>query len=90
MNEINRLPDDQPGLNELSDPLRRAVEYIRSQPAPQESMQRAVDRVSLYVQNGVETLDMLGREGVSLKGAYLRPGNLEDVFLKLTGRSLRE
>src|SRR5207249_7819633 len=46
MNEINRMPDNQPALNELSDPLRRAVEHIRSQPAPQESMQRAVDRAS--------------------------------------------
>src|SRR5260370_489963 len=46
MSEINRMPDEQPGLNELSDPLRRAVEHIRSQPAPQESMQRAMDRAS--------------------------------------------
>jgi tetratricopeptide (TPR) repeat protein len=44
MNEINRLPDDKPDLNELSDPLRRAVEHIRSQPTPQDSMQRALDR----------------------------------------------
>src|SRR5437899_12077726 len=46
MNEINRMPDDQLALNELSDPLRRAVEHIRSQPAPEGSMQRAVDRAS--------------------------------------------
>jgi len=46
MNEINRMPDNQPALNELSDPLRRAVEHIRSQPVPQENMERAVDRAS--------------------------------------------
>ena len=51
---------------------------------------KAVDRVSLYVKNGREALQTLEREGVSLNGAYVRPGNLEDVFLKLTGRSLRD
>src|SRR5262249_7379037 len=44
MNEINRLPDDEPALNELHDPLRGVVEQILSQPTPQESLQRALER----------------------------------------------
>ena len=46
MSDINRLPSEQPGLDELPDALRRAVEHIRSQPVPQESLQRALDRAS--------------------------------------------
>ncbi len=48
------------------------------------------DRSSLFVQNGREVLSRLEAEGIFLNGAYIRPGNLEDVFLNVTGRSLRE
>jgi tetratricopeptide (TPR) repeat protein len=44
MSEINRLPDDEMNLNDLPDSIRRAAEHIRSQPVPQESLQRALDR----------------------------------------------
>jgi lipooligosaccharide transport system ATP-binding protein len=50
----------------------------------------AVKRVSLFVEDGRKTLEELERAGLFLNGAYVRPGNLEDLFLKLTGRSLRE
>ncbi|MBI3961310.1 MAG: ABC transporter ATP-binding protein [Deinococcus sp.] len=53
-------------------------------------VQRAGDRVSLFVKDGREALRALETLGIVLHGAYLRPGNLEDVFLKLTGRTLRE
>lgn len=48
------------------------------------------DRLSLFVHNGRELLSRLEAEGIFLNGAYIRPGNLEDVFLNVTGRSLRE
>lgn len=44
MSDINRLPDDEMNLNDLPDSLRRAVEHIRSQPVPEASMQRAINR----------------------------------------------
>ncbi len=50
----------------------------------------AVNRVSLFVQDGRQMLEELERRGLFLNGAYIRPGNLEDLFLKLTGRSLRQ
>ncbi len=50
----------------------------------------AVNRVSLFVQDGRHTLEELERRGLFLNGAYIRPGNLEDLFLKLTGRTLRQ
>ena len=48
------------------------------------------DRASLFVQNGRDAFDRLEQEGISFRDAYIRPGNLEDVFLNLTGRTLRE
>ncbi len=50
----------------------------------------AADRISLFAQDGRAVLGALAEKGVDLPGAYVRPGNLEDVFLHLTGRSLRE
>ncbi len=54
------------------------------------NVQRAGDRVSLFVERGWETLHRLEQQGVTLDNAFVRPGNLEDVFLNLTGRALRE
>ncbi|HEX7021780.1 MAG TPA: ATP-binding cassette domain-containing protein, partial [Trueperaceae bacterium] len=51
---------------------------------------RSADRVSLFVEDGRALLAALENRGIVLPGAYVRPGNLEDVFLNLTGRSLRE
>jgi lipooligosaccharide transport system ATP-binding protein len=53
-------------------------------------VQRAGDRVSLFVKDGREVLRSLAEDSIFLNGAFVRPGNLEDVFLKLTGRALRE
>jgi hypothetical protein len=46
MSEINRLPNDELSLNDVSEPIRRAVKHIRSQSPPQENLQRALDRAS--------------------------------------------
>ncbi|HEV2947737.1 MAG TPA: VIT domain-containing protein, partial [Gemmataceae bacterium] len=46
MSEINRLPTDELSLNDFPEPIGRAVKHIRSQPAPQENLQRALDRAS--------------------------------------------
>ena len=51
---------------------------------------RSGERVSLFVPDGRAVLSELEREGVHLLEAFIRPGNLEDVFLNLTGRTLRE
>ncbi len=52
-------------------------------------VERTGDRVSLFVGDGRELLRAVEEDGISLNG-FVRPGNLEDVFLKLTGRALRE
>lgn len=51
---------------------------------------RAGDRVSIFVHDPDAVMAALRDQGVRLERAFVRPANLEDVFLKLTGRTLRE
>ena len=51
---------------------------------------RTAERVSVFVEDGREALAQLEREGADVDRAFVRPSNLEDVFLDLTGRQLRE
>jgi lipooligosaccharide transport system ATP-binding protein len=46
-------------------------------------------RLVIYTQEGRELFDLLSR-GLCAQGCLLRMATLEDVFLKLTGRELRE
>lgn len=58
---------------------RNALELVRSG-----------DRASLFVADGAAVMQALQREQLAGDGTFVRPSNLEDVFLKLTGRRLRE
>jgi len=51
---------------------------------------RTSERVSIFASDGRQVLSELEQAGVTLVRPFVRPGNLEDVFLNLTGRSLRE
>lgn len=51
---------------------------------------RSSDRLSVPTDDGAALLDRLSHELLKPETAYVRPGNLEDVFLSLTGHSLRE
>ncbi len=51
---------------------------------------RSGDRVSVFVADADAALGSLREQGWRLERAFVRPANLEDVFLKLTGRALRE
>ncbi len=52
--------------------------------------QLSADRMTFYTENGYSLSEALIEHGIDRKLIYQRPGNLEDVFLSLTGRSLRE
>ena len=54
------------------------------------SVQKAGERVSIFTEDGRKTIDDLEAEGFHFRSIFVRPGNLEDVFLNLTGRALRE
>ena len=47
------------------------------------------DTVFFYTQDAKPLMDAMGREHPSLRILH-RPANLEDLFLKLTGRQIRE
>jgi lipooligosaccharide transport system ATP-binding protein len=51
---------------------------------------RSGERASLFTSDGTALLEQLAFAGFDQESAFLRPSNLEDLFLKLTGRSLRE
>jgi ABC-2 type transport system ATP-binding protein len=71
----------------------RAVELLRAQPFVRE-LGADDDRVRLYVDDGgaalPELLRLLDREGIGLRSLSLSEPTLDDVFLRQTGRSLRD
>ncbi|MEM7736804.1 MAG: ATP-binding cassette domain-containing protein [Deinococcota bacterium] len=52
--------------------------------------ERSNERISIFVDEGRKVLADMEQAGINLPRAFVRPGNLEDVFLNLTGRSLKE
>jgi lipooligosaccharide transport system ATP-binding protein len=48
------------------------------------------DRVLLYTDDGERTLEEVNRRQIPVEGTLVRRSSLEDVFLRLTGRSLVE
>jgi lipooligosaccharide transport system ATP-binding protein len=48
------------------------------------------DRLLLYTDDGEQALDEVHRRQIAVESALVRRSSLEDVFLRLTGRSLVE
>jgi ABC-2 type transport system ATP-binding protein len=71
----------------------RAVELLRAQPFVRE-LGADDNRIRLYVDDGgtalPELLRLLDREGIGLRSLSLSEPTLDDVFLRQTGRSLRD
>lgn len=65
-------------------PFRRLAERTDGE------LVRAGDRISVFVGDGREALTRLLDDGVDPDRAFVRPSDLEDLFLRLTGRGLRE
>ena len=53
-----------------------------------ERIEALPDRILLYVTNGEETLERIVEKGLHPMTSLVRRSSLEDVFLRLTGRSL--
>jgi len=71
---------------EIADPDQAVFDFLRQRQARYEE---AGERLLVHLDNGDELFLQLTRE-VRREGCTLRPATLEDVFLKLTGRELRE
>lgn len=65
-------------------PFRRLAERSGAE------LERSGERISLFVDDGREALTRLLDDGVDPERTFVRPSNLEDLFLRLTGRALRE
>jgi len=75
--ELRFPPDEQPNLDGV---LKGVVERVEALP----------DRVLLYTADGDAATAAVHRQGLRPESALIRRGTLEDVFLRLTGRSLIE
>ena len=77
----------------VSDPAQ-ALDLIKDQPWLRESSTEEDGRVRLYVERGEaampQILRILDGQGIELKTLALHRPSLDDVFLRQTGRSLRE
>jgi len=70
-----RVPIDMlpPNINEKVEEMGGKAEYM-------------VDSLFIFAINGKEMWDNIHKTGLAQHACYLRPTNLEDVFLKLTGK----
>jgi len=71
---------------EIADPDGPVRDFLASQTCRVEDLDK---RLLVYLDDGDELFMKLTRE-VRAEGCTLRPAGLEDLFLKLTGRELRE
>lgn len=67
--DVDMLPSD---INEKIEAMGARAEYM-------------VDSLFIFTENGKELWENIHKTGLSQHACYLRPANLEDVFLKLTG-----
>ncbi len=73
-----RIPDDvRAGLDGALDGLADRIEELP-------------DRLLLYTDDGERALEAIHAQHIHLTGAFVRRSSLEDVFLRLTGRTLVE
>jgi lipooligosaccharide transport system ATP-binding protein len=55
-----------------------------------ERIEELPDRLLLYTADGERTLEQVNLRHIPIESALVRRSSLEDVFLRLTGRSLIE
>jgi lipooligosaccharide transport system ATP-binding protein len=75
--ELRFPPDGQEQLDGKLDGLAERVEHLP-------------DRVLIYTADGEEAVAEAHRRGIEPESSLIRRSTLEDVFLRLTGRSLIE
>ncbi len=75
--ELRFADQDRDNLNGQLDGLADRIEELP-------------DRLLLYTANGERTLEQVNERKIPIESALVRRSSLEDVFLRLTGRSLVE
>jgi len=69
------------------DDRAKALDLIASSDTPHENL---ADRILVYTADGETEVEQLGRAGLHPETVLVRRSSLEDVFLRLTGRTLEE
>jgi lipooligosaccharide transport system ATP-binding protein len=72
---------------DVDDDRAKAQAMIDSASLPNESL---ADRILVYTADGESEVEQLARAGVHPESVLVRRSSLEDVFLRLTGRTLEE
>jgi lipooligosaccharide transport system ATP-binding protein len=72
----------------LSDDVRASMDGALEDLASR--TEKLPDRILLYTEDGEQTLEHVHARGIALESALVRRSTLEDVFLRITGRSLTE
>jgi lipooligosaccharide transport system ATP-binding protein len=72
---------------EVDDDRDKALELIAAADTPMEAL---ADRILVYTADGEAEVEELTHAGVHPESVLVRRGSLEDVFLRLTGRTLEE
>lgn len=94
---------DRPGTLIESHFKEEAIEFEVDQPLPREMLSELAGTSNVVLENGKVTLysnsvpvtiggllELAKQRGIKLTDLYVRRATLEDVFLKLTGRRIRE
>jgi lipooligosaccharide transport system ATP-binding protein len=72
---------------DVEDDRAKALALIEASGMPLEAL---ADRILVYTADGEAEVEELARAGVHPESVLVRRGSLEDVFLRLTGRTLEE
>jgi lipooligosaccharide transport system ATP-binding protein len=80
--EVVELRFDSAEEREAAAPRAAALEGAR--------VESVADRLLVYTQEGEKASDLLATQGVNAAAVLVRRASLEDVFLKLTGRTLED
>ena len=80
--EVVELRFDSAEEREAAAPKAAALEGAR--------VESVADRLLVYTQEGEKASDLLAAQGVNAAAVLVRRASLEDVFLRLTGRTLED
>jgi ABC-2 type transport system ATP-binding protein len=92
MDSINKLIDKHGGFSHMEAEFENSpsdLDKIR-QLIGSDNIQFEETKVKFETPRPMESLAMLNRNGIHLKSLKIQSANLEDVFLNLTGRRLRD
>ncbi len=92
MDSVHNLIDKHGGLSHMEAELEKGMSDLEKtrQLIGSRNIQLEGTKIKLETPRPMESLVLLNRNGIHLKSLKIQSANLEDVFLNLTGRRLRD